>query len=92
MAALTPPTIASQKFTFAIPPRSVTTFVLTTNYPPAGLTIISTGGNSVELNWNYGTLQSATNPLGPYGTVTNAPRPYLFSITNGQQFYRIKEN
>lgn len=60
--------------------------------PLVGLTIIPTGSNGVQLNWNYGTLQSATNVAGPYSDETNTFQPYLTTATNPQQFYRVREN
>ncbi len=59
---------------------------------PAGLTLTSMGGNEAELNWNYGTLQSATNAAGPYVDMTNATQPYVIPVTNAQQFFRVREN
>jgi O-glycosyl hydrolase len=60
--------------------------------PPVGLTISATSSNTATLNWNYGTLQSATNAAGPYSDMSNAIQPFVLSITNSQQFYRVKEN
>jgi hypothetical protein len=60
--------------------------------PPAGLTLTNFGGNSAVLNWNYGVLQSAASVAGPYSDLTNAVQPYQIPATNGQQFFRIREN
>jgi len=60
--------------------------------PSAGLTITNRGGSQMELNWNYGTLQSATNSVGPYADMTNIVQPYAIPATNLQQFYRVREN
>jgi O-glycosyl hydrolase len=89
MAALSPPIIANQQFTYAIPARSVTTFALATN---TDLTISTISGNAARLNWNYGVLQSSTNVAGPYSDVSNAAPPCTILTTNVHQFYRIKEN
>jgi O-glycosyl hydrolase len=89
MATLSSPTVASQKFTYTIPAKSVTTFVLTV---PISLTITNLSGSMARLNWNYGVLQSATNVAGPYSDVPNAAPPYMILTTNAHQFYRIKEN
>ena len=59
--------------------------------PPAGLTLTNANGNGI-LNWNYGTLQSATNVAGPYLDLTNVTQPYLIPPTNTQQFFRVREN
>jgi hypothetical protein len=60
--------------------------------PPAGLTLANLAGNLMKLNWNYGTLQWATNVAGPYGDMTNVTQPYVIPATNAQQFYRVREN
>jgi O-glycosyl hydrolase len=60
--------------------------------PSAGLTFTNMNGNSAALNWNYGVLQTATNVAGPYNDLTNATPPYTMPFTNGQQFFRIREN
>jgi hypothetical protein len=60
--------------------------------PPAGLTITNIGGLQMQLSWNYGTLQNATNVAGPYADLTNIAQPYTMPATNSQQFYRIREN
>jgi O-glycosyl hydrolase len=59
--------------------------------PPAGLSITNLGGSQLQLDWNYGTLQSATNVAGPYSDMTNAVQPYTVPATNAQEFYRIRE-
>jgi O-glycosyl hydrolase len=88
LASLSPLVLTNQQFTSAIPAQSVTTFVLRTNM----LTIASPGGNQAELNWSYGTLQSATNVTGPYHDITNAIQPFTIPATNVRQFYRVREN
>jgi len=45
-----------------------------------------------QINWSYGMLQSATNVAGPYNDVSNISSPYAMPMTNGQQFYRVREN
>ena len=62
------------------------------SFPPVGLTLTNAGGNAMQLNWNYGVLQSATNIAGPYLDMTNATQPYALPLTNAQQFFRIREN
>jgi hypothetical protein len=60
--------------------------------PPVTLSIQKYENNQLQLNWNYGTLQSATNFTGPYDDVTRATAPYAIPTTNAQQFYRVREN
>jgi len=51
-------------------------------------TIARSGAESVTLSWPQGTLEEATNLLGPW--VTNAaPSPYVISPTNQQMFFRV---
>jgi hypothetical protein len=43
----------------------------------------------LQLSWNSGgTLESATNVLGPYIAITGVS-PYTPPITNSQMFYRL---
>jgi hypothetical protein len=49
-------------------------------------------GNAADLTWNYGVLQTATNIAGPFSDLTNIAPPYMVPFTNGQQFFRIREN
>ncbi len=60
---------------------------------PAESLVVSNGlGGGIQLNWDYGTLQTATNVTGPYTDVTGAVSPLTINATNTQQFYRIREN
>lgn len=59
---------------------------------PEMLNLQSAGGGQFQLNWGYGTLQSATNVTGPYNDIPNVSSPYLMPQTNGQRFYRVREN
>ena len=59
---------------------------------PETLTCIKAGNGQVQLNWNFGTLQSATNVLGPYQDVPDVSQPCVVPTTNAQQFYRVREN
>jgi hypothetical protein len=51
----------------------------------------------LQLVWSFsGMLQTATNVTGPYVTVTNAglpvtASPYTISLTNSQQYYRVRQ-
>jgi hypothetical protein len=51
-----------------------------------------TSSGNVQLNWNAGTLQSATNLSGPFNSLTNAVSPYTIPAANTQQFYRAINN
>jgi hypothetical protein len=59
---------------------------------PEILTLASPGNSQLQLNWSYGTLQSATNVTGSYVDVPGAFSPYTIPTTNAQQFYRVREN
>lgn len=59
---------------------------------PSGLTFTNLGGNATGLTWNYGVLQTATNLAGPFSDIPNVTPPFLVPFTNGQEFFRIREN
>ena len=59
---------------------------------PDILSFTNSSAGQLQLNWNYGTLQSATNVNGPYTDLTNTSPPLVVPTTNEQQFYRVKEN
>jgi hypothetical protein len=59
--------------------------------PPETLAVKTLDAGHMQLNWNYGTLQSATNVSGPYRDLIGAAAPYTVTLTNAQQFYRVKE-
>lgn len=60
--------------------------------PPISLTIQNPGNGQLQLNWNYGTLQTATNVTGPYSDMTGTTSPYTLTPTNSQQYYRVRAN
>jgi hypothetical protein len=54
------------------------------------LTIEASNG-IVTIGWPGGSLQSATNVVGPWDDVTNAvPPSYQVTPTDPQQFFRVK--
>jgi hypothetical protein len=59
---------------------------------PSGLMFTNFSGNATGLTWNYGVLQAATNLSGPFNDLTNVTPPFVVPFTNGQQFFRIREN
>jgi len=67
-----------------------TTYEAAVAPPPPILSILNQSGNQLELNWSYGTLQSATNVNGPYHDIAGAISPDTMVISNGQQFYRVR--
>jgi hypothetical protein len=60
--------------------------------PPGGLGAVRVPGNRLQLSWNFGVLQSATELSGPYEDVIDATAPYVVAPTNLQQFYRLRGN
>jgi beta-galactosidase len=44
----------------------------------------------VVFDWSYGTLQSATNILGPWTSLMNATSPYTNASSQLQEFFRVK--
>ncbi|MCL5098347.1 MAG: immunoglobulin domain-containing protein [Candidatus Omnitrophica bacterium] len=78
--------------------------LLTTNpnYTPSGLgpaestaalpgITLTKSGLNISLSWVMGTLQSATNVIGPYQDVSGASSPYQVTPTGTQQFYRTRQ-
>jgi hypothetical protein len=57
---------------------------------PSSLTFQNLGAGQLLLNWNYGTLQSASTVGGPYSDLSNAAPPLTISATNGHQYYRLR--
>ncbi|MBW8863869.1 MAG: hypothetical protein JF609_02905, partial [Verrucomicrobia bacterium] len=64
------------------------TVAVTVN-PPVNFSAQVLSGNFI-LNWPYGTLQSATNILGPWNNVNGATPPFTNTPAGPQQFYRIQ--
>jgi|GEM_PF-1171113 hypothetical protein len=62
--------------------------IVTINQPP--VLSMQTSGNSLVLNWSSGTLQSATNILGPWYDLSGAASSYVVTPAGPQQFYRVK--
>jgi hypothetical protein len=60
--------------------------------PPGTLAIQKWGAGQLQLNWNYGTLQTATNVAGPYSDVVGMISPCTLTPTNTQGFYRVRVN
>ena len=56
----------------------------------ATLSITELGGGQLQLNWDPGTLQGATNASGPYDDIPGAAAPYMVPGTNAQQYYRLR--
>jgi hypothetical protein len=61
-----------------------------TQSPPPTLSIQRLAGGQVQLNWNYGVLQSATNATGLFSDLTNATSPATIAPTNALQYYRVR--
>jgi beta-galactosidase len=51
---------------------------------------IRTAGNSIIITWPNGTLQSATNIVGPWHDFGGVVSPYGITPAGSQQFYRVK--
>jgi hypothetical protein len=67
-------------------PAAMTTVIVN---PPVALSAQSSA-NAFVLAWPGGTLQSATNVLGPWTNVSPASSPYTNAPTGPQQFFRVK--
>jgi hypothetical protein len=60
------------------------------SYTTAPITLQETKvGNQLQLNWDAGTLTSATNVAGPWTDVVGAVPPYLVTPV-GTKFYRVR--
>jgi predicted alpha-1,6-mannanase (GH76 family) len=59
---------------------------------PETVALTKTSNNQSQLNWIYGTLETATNITGPYNNVPSASSPYTILENNPQQYYRVREN
>jgi hypothetical protein len=57
---------------------------------PAATLRIQLSGNNVILFWPDGTLQSAGQVAGPYSDVAGAMSPYTNTVSQTQQFYRVR--
>ena len=62
--------------------------IVTINQPP--VLSMQTSGNSLVLNWSSGTLQSATNVLGPWYDIGGTASPYTNPLVGPQQFFRLR--
>ncbi|HVM49638.1 MAG TPA: family 16 glycosylhydrolase [Candidatus Acidoferrum sp.] len=69
---------------------SNTVAVIRTHSAPGTLSITDLGGGDLQLNWDTGILQGATDAAGPFGDVPNAIPPFTVPATNSQQFYRLR--
>jgi hypothetical protein len=56
--------------------------------PPVALSVQASAA-SLIFNWPFGTLQSATNVVGPWSPVTGATSPYTNSPSEPQQFFQV---
>ncbi len=65
-------------------------YIAATAPAPPAFNILTQGGNGLQLNWTYGTLQTAMNVTGPYADITNQNAPFTVSATNSQQFFRLR--
>ena len=66
------------------------TWLATTAPTPPAFSVLNQSSNQLELNWTYGTLQTATNVTGPYMEITNQTPPFLVPTTNAQQYFRLR--
>jgi len=64
------------------------TTMVTINLPV--IILIQNGPDGIEITWPNGTLQSATNILGPWYDLSGAASSYVVTPAGPQQFYRIK--
>ncbi|HEV2328237.1 MAG TPA: LamG domain-containing protein, partial [Verrucomicrobiae bacterium] len=78
-------------FTNALTAAQVqSTYVAATAPAPPAFGELSQSNNRLELNWTYGTLQTATNVTGPYLEMTGEGPPLTLPTTNSQQYFRLR--
>jgi hypothetical protein len=58
---------------------------------PPTLAFTKASAGNLQMDFNYGILQSATNVSGLYLDLTNVSSPYTVPMTNQQQFFRVKQ-
>jgi len=58
--------------------------------PPLALSIQNIAPDQIQLTWNYGALQFATNVTGPYEDEPGATSPFLITPANAQMYYRVR--
>lgn len=58
--------------------------------PPATPVSYSKVGNTIQLQWTFGTLMQATNILGPWVPNLTATSPYIVNPTNAQTYFRTQ--
>lgn len=64
-------------------------FTLVAINPPASVNILP-GADSIILSWPGGTLQSATNVVGPWNDISGATSPRTNPSAAAQEFFRVK--
>jgi HYR domain len=64
-------------------------FLVIVQRPVLTLTI-TPGPGTITITWSDGTLQSATNLLGPYTDVPLATSPYTTAVSLPMKFYRLR--
>ena len=57
---------------------------------PPVTTTISNGPEGITITWPTGTLQYATDVIGPWFDLTGTNSPYSLVATGLQQFFRVK--
>jgi hypothetical protein len=82
--------VTNNQFTVTVPATSATIVKIAAG--PEFMSVQNQAAGPPQLNWSYGTLQSATNVAGPYDDVPNATPPYLIPAGDPQEFYRVREN
>ncbi|MEI6393356.1 MAG: hypothetical protein WCT12_19905 [Verrucomicrobiota bacterium] len=75
--------------TLVYTPTEVTLSV-TVAPPDVQLAIQRLGTGQTQTSWSFGSLQSATNILGPWQAVLNAASPLVEATSGAQKFSRVK--
>ncbi len=51
---------------------------------------IQRSGDSLSINWPFGTIEQADDLLGPYATLPDATSPFSVNPVKARQFYRVR--
>jgi hypothetical protein len=88
---LAPMTNGQCLLTVAAASAAILQIIPALNPPPLIITITNLGNSHLQLNWPQGTLQGASNIVGPFSNVPGATQPYTISPTASQQFFRVRQ-
>ena len=81
--------VTNNQCTVSVPAASAAVIKIAAG--PELLSFRNISAGQIQLDWGYGTLQSATNVTGPFNDVSSASSPYTVPGGNAREFYRVRE-